>query len=83
MKMKKRNVIGEYNRYGYTIMLDNGCVLYFSGNHPNDSYQTLMLNDPLALLLKKIRSMCIKTGKEIAAERKYIWGGAERIEEGT
>ena len=76
-------VYGEYNRYGYRIFQTDNSTnmeieIHIAGNHRLDSYQTVSPNSPDCLSLQKIRNCCIKTGKEIAEERKAKWIGAER-----
>jgi len=82
--MKKKTVekvvFGEYNRYGYTIIF-NDTELLAVGNHKQDSYPIVSLDSPSCLSLMKIRNYCIKTGREIAKEKKAKWIGADRIEE--
>jgi len=76
-EMRKNTIVGDYNRKGYTLFHVEGIrELYTAGNHPQDSTQVLSLNDPNCLSLKEIRLMCIRTGKEMAKERGWIWGGA-------
>jgi hypothetical protein len=70
-------ITGEYNKNGYVILRgEDGEVLYSAGANTFDS--TAPGRD---LSLAKIRAMCMKTGKEIAAEKGDVWGGVERIEE--
>ena len=80
--MRKKTILGEYNRYGYTIMishLEGLKDLYHAGNHRLDSGQVASLGCMDCLSLKEIRSNCIKTGRDMALEMGYEWGGAERI----
>jgi hypothetical protein len=70
-------ILGEYNQYGYSIFV-NGKEYYNAGNHPQDSSQTVDIDDPKCLPLKEIRKMCVQTGKEIAKEEKGEWGGASK-----
>lgn len=82
--MRKNIVVGEYNHYGYTLFDPTGIKeLYSAGNNPVDSEQFLPLGDPKGLSLKTIRSFCIKTGKEMAEEKGWKWGGACRIDDGS
>jgi hypothetical protein len=78
--MRKRIIVGEYNRYGYTIFEATGIrELYSTGNNAQDSGQFVAIGSLNCLSLRDIRSFCIKTGKEIAAEKGYRWGGSSRI----
>jgi hypothetical protein len=80
MAMKKRIVIGEYNHYGYTLFEATGIKeLYSAGNHIEDSGLFVSIGSRNCLELKDIRKFCIQTGKEMAAELGYKWGGASRI----
>ena len=85
-RYNKRYIIGEYNKLGYTIIdTHNLSEVYSAGNNPNDSVGNTPNESPqfcaVPLSLKKIRSMCISTGKEIAKEKGYKWGGCSRLEE--
>jgi hypothetical protein len=74
---KKRIVSGEYNQYGYTVWLNNE-IIYASGNHTQDSQQSAT-NEQDCLTLRQVRSLCIKTVKDIARENKAVYGGVERL----
>ena len=80
--MRNRTIVGEYNRYGYTIFHVE-CIreLYSATNQSQDSGQTVSIYDPNCLSLSAIRKYCIKTGKEIAKEMGYKWCGADRVED--
>jgi hypothetical protein len=65
-------VVGTYGRDGYEIATARGAVLYSAGANELDSQA------PGTASLRKVRSWCIRTGREIAAERGAAWCGAER-----
>ena len=69
-------VIGRYNRDGYEILMADGRVLHSAGANAQDAYAP-----GRDVSLRTLRSWCIKTGREIAAERGEKWGGEERVEE--
>jgi hypothetical protein len=72
-------VRGEYNRNGYDVWID-GAVVYAAGNHVHDSTQyALSARDRLPL--KALRKFCLKTAREIAAERRGVFAGVERVTE--
>jgi hypothetical protein len=80
--MKTKLVTGEYNLDGYTVsILANGKVVSDEsfGNSPQDS-TSFERDSHYALSLRQLRSACIKTGKEIAAERQAKWSGCKRVE---
>lgn len=80
--MRNRTIVGEYSRKGYILFHVEGIrELYTAGNHAQDSGLVVPLDSPECLPLRKIRSMCVKTGKEMANERGWKWGGASRIRE--
>ena len=80
--MKKKTVIGFYSHHGYEIIvLENSDTVYSASNHRFDSTQSSSIGSPNCLSLREIRGFCIKTGKEIAKEKGWIWEGATRIEE--
>jgi hypothetical protein len=70
---------GEYNRNGYEVWV-GGRVVYAAGNHAHDSTQPALCEKD-RLPLRTIRKFCIKTTREIAAERRGIFGGVERVRE--
>ncbi|MFA5346539.1 MAG: hypothetical protein WC294_00210 [Methanoregula sp.] len=66
-------IIGYYNKDGYTIETTTGIVLYSAGNNPMESSSVIADGLPL----ETIKSMCDLTGREIAAERNAEFVGAE------
>lgn len=68
-------IIGEYNEDGYVISTAHGAVLHMAGANAVDSSAP-----GRDVPLSKIRQWCVKTGKEMAKERRAVWGGAERVE---
>jgi len=75
-------IVGDYNRWGYSIFeADTGREIYTSGNSQYDSGASLDPGTPGALPLRTIRSHCIGTAREIAAECGGVYGGVERGEE--
>jgi hypothetical protein len=75
--MKDQRVYGMYNKWGYRVCTVDGDELYTAGNSPHDSGTSV--DDGLPL--RKLRSMCIRTAKEIAAERGVDFIDVERIED--
>jgi len=72
--MRRKTVVGEYGRDGYAVMTADGKVLHSAGANAFDSHAP-----GRDASLATIRKWCVKTGKEIAAERGAVWGGAERV----
>lgn len=75
-----RIVTGEYSRHGYTALLchhGNVRTVYQAGNNPRDSQAA----GPDRLNLRQIRQYCVKTCREIAAERHAGYGGVTRVPE--
>jgi hypothetical protein len=70
---------GEYSRNGYEVW-NNGRLVYAAGNHVHDSTQPAMCEED-RLPLRTIRKFCIKTAREIAAERRGSFAGVERVGE--
>ena len=73
-------VTGEYNRNGYAVLLTGKGgtrAVYSAGNHPKDSQASASHG----LCLHMIRRFCIRTCREIAAERNARYGGVARIRE--
>lgn len=68
-------ITGEYNQIGYTVFSDS-TPIYSAGNSPDDS----QAYDTPGIGLRLLRSYCIKTAMEIAAERNELFGGVERSE---
>lgn len=75
-------IVGEYNRHGYRIWdVETGNLLYTAGNCPFESTTVLDTWDRYAEPLHTIRSHCLSTAQEIAAEHGAGFGGVERVEE--
>ena len=71
-------VAGEYSVHGYAVLLCSGTrvqTLYTAGNHSQDS-QTVT---PKGVGLRRIRGFCIRTCREIAGERRALFGGVSRV----
>ena len=80
MRRGRKVITGEYSRYGYTVVLSSPAgerVVYSAGNHPRDSQA--IGSDRLSL--RQIRAYCIKTCREIAAERHAQYGDVMRVPE--
>lgn len=77
--MKKQIVTGDYNLSGYNVCLGDECI-YWAGNHAKDSQQHAPAGAD-ALPLRTIRSFCIKSTRELAAQHKAEYGGVTRIED--
>jgi len=76
-------VFGHYNRDGYTVLQSRGgkiTELYHAGNHTLDSAQTAPAANTREPL-RRLRSYCIKTTREMAQEAKATYGGVSREEE--
>jgi len=43
------------------------------------NFQFVSTNSPECLPLRAIRSFCIKTGREMAEEKGWKWGGTSRV----
>jgi hypothetical protein len=72
-------VFGEYNRQGYTVTtLRHGKAVdsYTAGNNPHDSTQPVV---GAAITLRDSRRYCLKTCREIAAEKQGTFQGVTRI----
>ena len=76
----KRIVTGEYGADGYVVLLSS-CKgthpLYTAGNHPQDSQAVT----PNGVGLRHVRGFCIRTCREIAGERRALFGGVSRLPE--
>ena len=75
-----RIVVGEYNGDGYAVLLCSGTEvrsLYTAGNHPQDSQAVT----PHSVGLRRVRGFCIRTCREIAGERRALFGGVGRFPE--
>jgi hypothetical protein len=70
---------GEYNGNGYEVWI-GGRIVYSAGNHVHDSTQRALHSED-RLPLRTIRKFCIKTTREIAAERRGIFAGVECVKE--
>ena len=77
--MKQNIVSGEYNRNGY-IIWKNHAIVYGAGNHKQDSSQSAM-NEHDRLSLRAIRSMCIRTARNMAHECTGAYAGVEHVAE--
>lgn len=75
-----KTILGQYDEYGYQIEDEKGRVLYTAGNSKYESHEVVNLDRGNNLLLKQIRSFCIKTAKEMANESGVEYGGVERCE---
>ena len=76
-----RVVTGEYSAGGYTVMLHRGgriIGVYSAGNHPHDS----QAQATVGVGLRRMRSFCIRTCREIAGEKGAGYGGVEHVEDG-
>jgi len=77
---KPRPVVqGQYHRNGYEVWL-GALLVYSAGNHVHDSTQPAFCKAD-RLPLKTIRQFCIKTVREIAAERNGRFARVERVAE--
>ena len=76
----RRIVAGEYSVHGYAVLLCSGTrvqALYTAGNHPQDSQAVATKG----VGLRRIRGFCIRTCREIAEERRALFGGVSRVPE--
>jgi len=74
-------VVGEYSQWGYEVQaVRGGRILcsYAAGNHKQDSQQRAALGSPEACSLRQVRRNCIRTAKDIALERRALYGGVTR-----
>ena len=72
-------IIGCYDEYGYRVeSADGKREFYSAGNHALDSQMGCPAGSPFALSLRKIRSYCIQTTREICEEHNAQFGGVER-----
>jgi hypothetical protein len=74
---KRKTVTGEYSEHGYTVFL-NDAPVYYAGNHAQDSTASAPPGSLEAVPLRRLRGYCIRTCREIAAERKAQFGGVAR-----
>lgn len=80
-KKTKAVVVGEYSEWGYEVQAIRGSRIlhsYAAGNHKQDSQQRAALGSPEACSLRQIRRNCIHTTKDIARERRALYGGVTR-----
>lgn len=70
----------EYSKEGYGICLD-GRLIYLAGNHPQDSFYFLDVEDPLAMPLSEILTACTITMGELAEEQGGTIGKIELVSE--
>ena len=73
-----KQVIGYYNALEYRVEID-GEEIYHAGNSPFESQVFVSKDDGVGL--RKMRSYCIQTSKEIAKENNSKYVGVERLEE--
>ena len=74
-------VTGEYGRRGYTVFVCSGRgarSVYSAGNNPSDSQAR---PEGPGLGLRALRRFCMRTCKEIAAERRARYGGVVSVPE--
>lgn len=79
-KRKQRVVIGEFSEEGYEVQVISGARIvhsYAAGNHRQDSGQSAIPGTPEALHSREIRTLCIRTAKEIAREHRARYGGVQ------
>jgi hypothetical protein len=74
---KRKVVTGEYSEHGYTVFL-NDAPVYSADNHAQDSTASAPPGSLEAVPLRRLRGYCIRTCREIAAERKAQFGGVAR-----
>ena len=77
-KKAKAVVVGEYCEWGYEVQVIRGSRIlhsYAAGNHQQDSQQRAALGSPEACSLRHIRGNCVHTAKDIARERRALYGG--------
>ena len=74
------SVTGEYCGSGYSVTVNapgGASQVYSAGCNPNDSQASASSG----LSLRRIRGFCIRTCREIAAERRARYGGVARVRE--
>jgi len=74
-------VVGEYCQWGYEVQVVRGSRIlcsYAAGNHKQDSQEVASLGSPEACSLRRVRRNCIRTAKDIARERRALYGGVTR-----
>jgi ribosomal protein L20 len=74
-KTVKKNVVGYYNDREYSVDV-NGRQVYRAGNSLYDSQ--VYTHPKKGVGLRKMRSFCIQTSKEIAKEHGAKYRGIER-----
>jgi len=78
----KKIIVGAYDRYSYHVWdANSGKEYHAGGNARQDGVTILDPGTPGALSLRKLRSACIKTTREITEEQHAAYGGVERAEE--
>ena len=79
MNARGVSVSGEYNRDGYTVLVNDEPV-YAAGNHKleSTSHATRPEN---RLNLRTLRQFCALTCRLIAGERNGAFAGVERVAE--
>ena len=71
-------IFGEYDKYGYRIYTNTGEHVYAAGNHQLES--TLVTQPGIgSVTLRKLRSYCIQTAREMAVENDWTYGGVQRV----
>ncbi len=84
MKNLHTEIVGEYSHCGYCVYSYPGPNLeYSAGNYYGDSATYVEPGTHGALPLRKIRSYCLKTTKEIAQELGVEVYHIERMEDET
>ncbi|HOC54010.1 MAG TPA: hypothetical protein PKI20_00165 [Verrucomicrobiota bacterium] len=74
-------VVGEYSQWGYEVQVVRGSRIlcsYAAGNHKQDSQQRAVPGAPEACNLRQLRKNCVCTAKDIARERRALYGGVTR-----
>ena len=83
-KLSGKTVSGEYNLQGYMVTTQrHGKVMatYYAGNNKHDSQQPALTPQDTESL-STIRRHCVKTCREIAAEKNGTFAGVTRIADG-
>lgn len=71
-------ITGEYSERGYTVFQNNEPV-YSAGNHVGDSAAYVQPGSAGAVPSRQLRVFCIRTCREMAAEKNARFGGVERL----
>ena len=80
MSRVRASVTGEYSGNGYAVSVTSGRgtrTAYTAGNNPSDSQAV----SGAGLGLRTLRRFCVRTCREIAAERRARYGGVTRVPE--